>query len=259
MNRKGWRTVYLTAAVNLVLLIAGDVLVRAGVVPDVWALRGPGLFLLLFFALWSATFIMLVANPFGHGLRMVLSEPIHRIDYVFLLGLAVVTISYYALIFFLVLRVDPGGLTVTGGGTDWADLLYGSVLTFLSAGFDVIVPSGWAPRLAMLTELMMGLGYMAGVLALLTNRLASEPLPAPKAAAEAGGPDLTEGTAWAGGSAAGAAVGSVAGPAGTVVGAIVGGALADHAVDAARDVLSDDPDGSDTDGGAVAGEPQRPH
>lgn len=232
--RRNWSKLFLTSAANVVLLVGGSTLVHRGYLTPRWSIGGVGLGALAIFAVWTALFIWLVANPFGTGVRMVLSEPIHRIDYIFLIGMAVATISYYGLVYFLIVRFDPKGLELTGASPSPADLLYVSTLTFLSAGLDIMTPVNWWPRLTMLAETLMGLGYLAGILALLTNRLASEPS-VPSGAptgSEVPGPNLTEGAAWAGGSAAGATIGSIAGPVGTAVGAVVGGVIADKAVDA---------------------------
>lgn len=229
VNRRIWRTVFGATAANLILLVGLDLLIRKGRLPQQWPLRGAGLVLVLLLALWTGGFVWLVTHPFSAGLRMVLREKVNRIDYVLLVGIALVSISYWALVYDFILRIDPAGLELTGATSTPADLLYVSTLTFLSMGLDIMTPTNWWPRLAMLAETVMGLGYLAGILALLTNRLASEPEVGKQQ--DAPGPDLPTGTAWAGGGATGAAVGSVAGPVGTAVGAVVGGLLADEAVE----------------------------
>ena len=229
INRRIGRTVFSTTAVNLALLFAADLLIRRGALPAVWHLRGIGLVMVLLFALWTSAFVWLVTHPFSAGLRMVLKEKINRIDYVLLFGIALVTISYWALVYFIIERLDPNGIEFTGTATSPAEMLYVSALTFLSMGLDIMTPKTWWPRLAVLAETVMGLGYLAGILALLTNRLASEP--GVEAQRDAPGPDLPTGSAWAGGGATGAAVGSVAGPVGTAVGAAVGSLLANEAVE----------------------------
>jgi hypothetical protein len=227
--RGNWAKVFVTAGLNLTLLVGGGALRRYDYLPAVWDLHGAGLIAFAFFALWTAAFIWLVAKPVGASLRMVLTAPVHRIDYIFLVGIASATISYYSLVYFIILAFDPQAVELAWSTRSAADLLFVSTLTFLTTGFDVMMPIAWWPRLVMLSETLMGLGYLAGLLALLTNRLASEP-PKENSPSQLG-PPIAEGAAWAGGGAAGAALGSVAGPVGTVVGALVGGALADQAVD----------------------------
>ncbi|MGE5674499.1 MAG: ion channel [Mycobacterium leprae] len=241
-----WATVFGTTLINLALLFAADYGVLRGMLPNRWGLSGLPLGVTVGFVLWTVCFVWLVANPLGAEMRMVLTERVDQIDYVFLMGMAFVTISYYAAVFFLVERIDPGGVQFTSNTVRAADLLYFSTLTFIQAGFGAVTATGWWARLTMLAETLMGLGYLAGTLALVTNRLANEP-PADPVAAQAAAtgaqgaktgsmkgipsPDLAEGAAWVGGGAAGAALGSLAGPPGTIVGAIVGGAVAEQSLE----------------------------
>lgn len=66
-------------------------------------------------------------------------EHVSRIDYIFLLGMAVAIISFYALIYFYLLRLDPGGIHFVSDSTGGADLLNFSTLTFANLGFDGLV------------------------------------------------------------------------------------------------------------------------
>lgn len=241
--RRIWRSVYWTAGINLAFLFGSDLAMRLGLLPPTWSAFGPDRWVTLGLVAWAFLFIWRFAIPIKTGVRMVLLEHVNRIDYIFLLGIAFATISFYALIYFFLLRIDPTGIHFVTNATGAADLLFFSTVVFVNMGFDLLTPIGWWPRLVALSETLLGLGYLAGLVALLTNRLSSEAAEP----AQAGvtpvppGPDLVEGTAVAAGTATGAAIGSVAGPVGTIVGAVAGAIVADESTDRADQFFAPDP------------------